>query len=115
MEGSDYQDSEKIVERLRQQAEKGRIRVTIHGHQEMVAENIAYEALREALLEPQVLENYPDHQRGACCLVCGRVRSGRYLHLVCTTTLDVVVVITVYEPKLPKWVTPFQRGEKHEM
>ena len=115
MGGSDYRDLEKIVERLREQAEKESIRLTIHGHQEMVAENISYAALCESLLESQVIESYPEHQRGACCLVCGRTRSGRYLHLVCTTTLEVIVVITIYEPKLPKWVTPFQRGEKHEM
>jgi len=115
MAEGDYRDSERIVERLREQAEKDNIRLTVHGQTEMVAENISYAALREALLESQVIESYPDHQRGACCLICGRARSGRYLHLVCTTTLEVIVVITVYEPKLPKWVTPFQRGGKHEM
>jgi hypothetical protein len=30
--------------------------------------------------------------------------------VVCTTGLEVIVVITVYEPKPPKWATPFQRG-----
>jgi len=115
MEGGEHQDSERIIGRLRRQAEKDGIRITIHGHQERVAENISYEALRESLLEPQVLENYPEHQRGACCLVCGRTRFGRYLHMVCTTTLEVIIVITVYEPKLPKWVTPFERGGKNEM
>jgi hypothetical protein len=115
MEVGNYRDSNAIVGRLRQQAEKNSIRVTIHGHQEMVAENISYEALREALLESQVIENYPCHQRGACCLICDRARSGQYLHLVCTTDLEIIVVITVYEPKLPKWATPFQRGGEYEM
>ena len=34
----------------------------------------------------------------------------RYLHIVCTTSLGLATIITVYEPKLPKWVTPFKRG-----
>ena len=27
-------------------------------------------------------------------------------------SLHVAIIITVYEPKLPKWVTPFQRRKK---
>ena len=86
-----------------------------HGHQEMVAEDIPYDAVREVLLDCQVIENYPDHQRGPCCLVCGRTSSSRFLHVVCTTSLDVIVIITVYEPKPPKWAMPFERGGRDEM
>lgn len=34
------------------------------------------------------------------------------LHVVSTTAQPVLVIITVYEPKPPKWVTPTQRSEK---
>jgi len=87
----------------------------VHGHQEMVAEDISYDAVLEALRDCKVLENYPDHQRGPCCLVCGRTVSGRCLHVVCTTSRDILVIITVYEPKPPKWVTPFERGGRNEL
>jgi hypothetical protein len=111
----DERNTLEIAKRLREQAADGRVRLTVHGHQEMVEENCGYDSLREALLDCQVVENYPDHQRGACCLVCGRDRVGRYLHVVCTTTREVLIVITVYEPKPPKWPTPFQRGDRHEV
>ena len=115
MEDDALRDPEKIAARLREQASADGIRVTIHCHQEMVEEYIVYEAVREALMDCRVIENYPDHQRGPCCLVCGRTSSGRFLHVVCTTALEVIVIITVYEPKAPKWVTPFERGGRHEM
>jgi len=110
-----HSNSAEIAARLRQQSSADDIRVTVHGHQEMLAEDIAYEAVREVLLDCRVIENYPDHQRGPCCLVCGRTSPGRFLHVVCTTALDVIVIITVYEPKPPKWVTPFERGGRDEM
>ena len=110
-----YRDAARIATRLREQASADAIRVTVHGHQEMVAEDIAYGDVRDILLDCQVIENYPDHQRGPCCLVCGRTSSGRFLHVVCTTALALIVIITVYEPKTPKWVTPFERGGRHEM
>lgn len=108
-------DPQEIVRRLREHALNDRVRVTLHAHQEMVEEDISYQSLREALLKCTILENYPDHQRGPCCLVCGQATSGRYLHVVCTTTLAVIVIITAYEPKSPKWNTPLKRGGKHEM
>ncbi len=115
MEEASHFDLGKIADRIREQAGEDRIWVTLHGHHEMVKEGIFYETLRKALLQCQVIENYPDHQRGPCCLVCGWVGSARFLHVVCTTMREVIVVITVYEPTAPKWVTPFQRGGKDEM
>ena len=63
-----------------------------------------------ATLAPTCRENYATHRRGACCLVGGTTRAGRPLHIVCTTAQPVLVIITVYEPKPPKWITPIQRS-----
>nr|VFK24335.1 MAG: protein of unknown function (DUF4258) [Candidatus Kentron sp. LFY] len=115
MKGTGYRDSARIVSRLREQAFANSIHVTIHAHQEMVVENVSYDAVREVLFDAEVIENYPDHQRGPCCLLCGLASSRHPLHIVCTTSLDVVIIITVYEPKPPKWITPFQRGDRNEM
>ena len=112
MADSDIRNPDAIAERLRRQACDDRLRISIHGHQEMIEEDISYDTLRHALLDCTVVENYPDHQRGSCCLACGLDEDGRHLHVVCTTSLEVAVVITTYEPKPPKWITPFQRGEK---
>ncbi|MCB2263644.1 MAG: DUF4258 domain-containing protein [Candidatus Thiosymbion ectosymbiont of Robbea hypermnestra] len=103
---------EAIVARLRQQAEEELMRITVHAHQEMVEEHISLDDVVSVLLQATVVENYPEHRRGACCLVCGQNRTGRYLHVVCTTALDPAIIITVYEPKLPKWVDPFTRGQR---
>jgi hypothetical protein len=100
-----------IATRLRQQALVDAIRITVHAHQEMAEEDISLEDVCEVLLDAQVVEDYPEHRRGACCLVCQRTRRGKYVHVVCTTSLDVAVIITVYEPRAPKWATPFERGE----
>jgi hypothetical protein len=112
MHPGDVRDAMGVVARLRTQAKAEPIRITVHAHQEMVEEDIAYAQLRMVLSHPQVLENYPDHKRGPCCPVCGQTQDGRFVHVVCTTSLEVAIVITVYEPKLPKWISPFARGER---
>jgi len=99
-----------LVERIRSQARAENIRVTLHAHQEMVEEGITLDELLEALSSAEMLENYPQHRRGACCLVAGSTASRRPLHVVCTTAQPTLVIVTVYEPRPPKWVTPERRG-----
>jgi len=79
---------------------------------EMAEERITLDELLEALNRGQILENYPVHRRGACCLLHGVTDTGRHLHVVCTTERPALIIITVYEPGPPKWVTPTERSSK---
>lgn len=108
MAGRDY---DAIIRRIRVKVQEGDLRLTQHAHQEMVEEDIALAEVLEAMATGRILEDYPQHRRGPCCLIWGETVQGRPLHVVCTTDLPSVVIITAYEPRPPKWVTPFQRGE----
>ena len=109
MEG---QGTEGLLEKIRAQVRQGLVRITQHAHQEMAEEDITWEEVEQAIASAQLLENYPRHRRGACCLICGYTADGRPLHVVCTTSRPMLIIITVYEPRPPKWVTPVQRGRK---
>lgn len=104
--------SDEIEERIQQQVRREDVRITAHAQVEMVADSILLEDVYAALLTGQVLEDYPEHRRGACCLIGGRGRRGRPVHVVCTTAQPLLIIITVYEPKPPKWPTPEKRSEK---
>lgn len=104
-------DWQVMLEQIRIQAEGENIRVTQHAQQEMTEENIILNDVLEVISTGAILENYPEHQRGACCLLCGFTQNNRPLHVVCTTAQPVLIIITVYEPKLPKWLTPTQRRQ----
>ena len=103
-------EAHEILERVRSQVALEAIRVTAHAQAEMVEEGITLDAVLEALVSGRILENYGEHQRGACCLIGGVTSALRSLHVVCTTARPVLIVITVYEPKPPKWRTPEMRG-----
>ncbi len=98
------------LDQLRHQASTENVRLTQYAQQEMVEEKITLNDLLEAIGSGQLLENYPEHLRGACCLVNGITEEGRPLHIVCTTSLPVLIIITAYEPKMPRWVTPIERN-----
>ena len=105
-------DKGKILKRIRQQAAGGEVRVTQHAHIEMIENEVSYDDVVTAIAseKAEILENYSEHRRGACCLLGGSTNTGRALHVVCTTAQTQLIIITVYEPKPPKWVTPRKRG-----
>ena len=98
-----------MLERVRDQARTNNVRITQHAQQEMTDEGISLDEVLEAISDGQVVEDYAQHRRGACCLLYGRTRAGRDVHVVCTTDRPTLIIVTVYEPRLPKWVTPTQR------
>ena len=105
----DPHDLNSVLTQIHNQAAAEALRVTQHAQQEMVEEEISLDEVLQTLVNGSILENYPTHQCGACCLVGGQCHNGRNLHVVCTTTQPILIIITVYEPKPPKWVTPSER------
>lgn len=105
----DTRDLEAVLRRIRTQGAEENIRITQHAQQEMVEEGITLGEVLEAISVGQILENCPEHRRGARCLLNGHTHGGRPIHIVCTTTRPTLIIITAYESKPPKWVTPTQR------
>ncbi|MDA8337646.1 MAG: DUF4258 domain-containing protein [Peptococcaceae bacterium] len=99
----------KVLRQVQNQATTGNYLVSQHCQQEMAEEDIDIVDVIDTLISGTIIENYPEHRRGGCCLVNGVAGNGRPLHVVCTTELPTLILITVYEPKSPKWLTSFQR------
>jgi hypothetical protein len=104
----DVTDLEAVLERIYAQAATENIRITQHAQQEMVEEDITLDKVLQAMARGHILENYPEHRRGIGCLLNGLTQKSRPLHSACTTARPGLIIITVYEPKPPKWMTPTQ-------
>ena len=75
-------DADEVRRRIQQAVSTGEFRITQHAHEEMVDEDITLGEVIETMSTGVVLEDYP----------------------------ELVVVITAYEPKPPRWTTPERRG-----
>ncbi len=80
-------DVDPLLARIQIQAAARAIRITDHAREEMEEESITLAEVLEAIANGQVIENYPDHKRGSCCLLYGLTTRQRPLHVVCTTSL----------------------------
>ena len=89
-DGDNVTDVNDVLERMRTQVKARNIYFTPHADQEKFEEIIDTFEILDAISAGQILENYPKHRRGPCCLLCGFTRHGRAIHVVCTTAQPVL-------------------------
>jgi len=105
-------DLEEKLEALRRAVTQYGLVMTAHADEEAREEDISLQDIHEVIVNGEIIEDYPTHRRGPCCLIHARVSSGRNLHLVATTERIPPRIITVYEPKHPYWLTPRERRKE---
>jgi len=86
---------------------------THHAEIERKADEITYAQVEEAVLNGDILEQYPDIERGESCLILGFAKDVP-IHTVCGWHGEKVAFITVYIPRPPKFIDPWTRGEKSD-
>lgn len=80
-----------------------------HAEVERKADGLTFAQIEEALLNGDILEQYPDTGRGESCLLVGF--AGEIpLHVVCGWRGEKVAIVTVYIPRLPGFIDPWTRG-----
>ena len=81
-----------------------------HADEERLNDSLTVAEIEESLLRGSILETYPEDKRGSSCLVVGFTQRGKPVHTVCGRSGDALLIITVYIPTPPKFITPFERG-----
>jgi hypothetical protein len=91
-----------------------RYKTSHHAEVERESETITIDDIKTAILNGELLEDYPNDPRGHSCLMLGTAEDGRPLHIVLTilTQVEEVLIITIYVPTLPKWLDPRTRAPR---
>ena len=74
-----------------------------HAIERSIERAIAEESIAEVIFKGEIIEEYPDDKYGPSCLIFGRTRQGRPIHVQCSLPPE-VWVITLYEPDPTEWV-----------
>jgi hypothetical protein len=99
------------IEEIRARVRANAYVYTQHADIERRADELAFAQIEKALLSGEILEQYPDTGRGESCLVVGFAEDVA-VHAVCGWRGEKVAIITVYIPRLPRFVDPWTRGER---
>ncbi|OGY22758.1 MAG: hypothetical protein A2172_05310 [Candidatus Woykebacteria bacterium RBG_13_40_15] len=91
------------LEEVRSKIRRGEYDLSEHAHAERQAEHITIKELEETVLSGEIIESYPKDPRGEGVLLGAKLKT-RSLHVVCGKRDDRILIVTVYEPKPPKWI-----------
>ena len=81
----------------------GDYRFSDHVIKRMIQRNIVRQEIEEILLAGEMIEEYPEDKYSPSCLIYGRTKKGKGLHVQTTFPPDVVIV-TAYEPDPVEWI-----------
>ena len=100
-----------IIEEIKEKVLSNQYVYSHHAEIERKVDALTFVQVEEALLNAQILEQYPDVGRGESCLVIG-FTGDMPVHAVCGWRGEKVVLITVYIPRPPKFINPWTRGRE---
>ena len=100
------------IQTIQEQLRRGAYYWRQHAIQRSIEREITQEEVVEALLGGEIIEEYPEDKYGPSCLILGRTRTGRPLHIQCSLP-PTVWLITLYEPHAEEW-TDFRRRRRRE-
>ena len=75
-------EHENIINHLRSLIDKNEYYITQHAHTEMYEEFYAIDDVTYGIKNGEIIEHYPEHKRGTCCLINGKTNKNRPIHIV---------------------------------
>ncbi len=68
---------------------------------------ITIDEIREAVLFGEIIEEYPEDQRGESYLIL-HAKQNRVIHVVCAPKTEYLAIITAYLPAPNQWSSDFK-------
>jgi hypothetical protein len=101
-----------LIEGIQKKVTADNYRFTIHAFERCVERNISPKQVKSAILNGEIIENYPDDKYGPSCLIYGVTGEGKILHVQCS--MEPVWIVTVYDPTLhpEEWNNEYKRRLK---
>lgn len=94
-----------LIGDIREKIRAGKFEFSKHAVDQSIKRDIHVQEMKEALLNGEVIEDYPDDKYGPSRLIFGKTSAGRPLHVQCSyPTRDLIKIITLYQPDLNRWI-----------
>lgn len=96
------------IEDVKQKCKDGALRWTNHIFVRLIQRGISKEDVAYALLNGEIIEQYPTDYPNPSCLILGLTIDNKYIHIVCGMGEIELHLITAYYPDINEWTDDFK-------
>lgn len=94
-----------MIDEIRRKIERGQYEFAKHAVDQSIIRKVTLAQMRQAVMNAEIIEDYPDDKYGPSCLLFGRTQRNRPLHIQCTyPSRPLIKIITLYEPDPDEWI-----------
>jgi hypothetical protein len=94
-----------LIDEIREKIEAGQFEFSKHAVDQSIIRRISVKEIQELFDDAEVIEDYPEDKYGPSCLILGKTRDGRPLHIQCSyPSRPLIKIITLYEPGPELWI-----------
>ena len=100
------------LEKVLALAVRGEVRVSLHGYEELAADQVRVRDIIDGVATAVVVEDYPDYAKGPCVLVLQHDGANQPIHVVWGIPAGQdtpAVVVTAYRPDPQRWDETWRR------
>lgn len=102
------------IERLREYFKDDCVFITEHAAERFRQRGIKIKDIQNALMNGEIIEQYPDDYPFPSCLILGIESNGNPLHICMSDEGETSRIITAYYPDLNKWSSDFRTRREDE-
>jgi hypothetical protein len=104
-----------MIEAIRQKILNNEYEFSQHAVNQSIIRKISITELKEAILQSEIIEDYPYDKYNPSCLIFGLTQAKRPLHIHCTYPSRILIkIITLYEPDSTLWLNYKKRRSLDE-
>jgi hypothetical protein len=94
-----------MIEAIRAKIVNDLFEFSQHAVDQSISRQISVREVREAMINGELIEDYPNDKYGPSCLILGWTTKKRPLHIQCSyPSRPLLKIITLYEPDPTRWL-----------
>lgn len=91
------------IEHIREKIRSNNYEISLHALEKSFERKIWKKDIEHAVMNGEIIEDYKDEKPYPSCLIYGKTKDMRHIHIVCTYP-PIVRIITAYLPNENKWI-----------
>ena len=90
------------IDDIKTKVKRNEYDLTVHALKRRIERNISTSLIENAILNGEIIEEYPDDFPYPSCLINGFITNKEPIHIVCAITKR-IKIITIYKPEENDW------------